>query len=130
MSTAACCKVPFALLLVWAVGCSQPEFLEVSGTVNWQGNPVEVGEIIFHPTDPSVSAAAGRIRGGAFKFLSKCGKMRVDIQAVRKTGKRDPIEGFEITELYIPEKFNARSELEIEVTRDAENHFTFDLTDG
>jgi hypothetical protein len=109
-------------------GCSGSELVEVAGTVTWEGKPVETGEIIFHPVDTSVTPSAGRIRGGAFSFMAKPGKKRVDIQAVRKTGQRDPKEGFEITELYIPERYNSETELEVDVTHDGDNHFEFALT--
>lgn len=115
--------------LALAAGCSRSEFVEVTGTVNWQGEPVELGEIIFAPLNKSVAPAAGRIRGGAYQLLAKPGKARVQIQAVRKTGKRDPNEGFEITELYLPRRFNEDTELEAEVTADGDNRFTFDLTE-
>ena len=36
--------------------------------------------------------------------------------------------GYEITELYIPARYNAESELAVEVTRDGENEFNFNLT--
>ena len=109
------------------VGCSRSELIEVTGKVTWEGQPVETGEIIFHPVDASATPAAGRIRGGDFKFLTKPGKKRVDIQAVRKTGKRDPKEGFEITELFISAQYNAETELEADVSADGENHFEFAL---
>jgi hypothetical protein len=55
--------------------------------------------------------------------------MRVEIEAARYTGERDPVEGFLITELYIPARYNKQSELEVEVTPDGENHFEFKLTE-
>ena len=112
---------------VAGAGCSQREFVDVDGTVSWQGQPVEVGEIIFAPLDKAVAPTAGRIRKGAYKLVCKPGPMRVEIQAVRKTGQRDPKEGFEITELFIPRRFNEESELKADVTADGTNHFTFDL---
>jgi len=117
----------------WAVaaaaGCSPSDMVEVTGSVSWNGQPVEVGEIIFAPLDKTRAPTAGRIRGGAYKLLAKPGKVRVEIQAVRKTGKRDPREGFEITELYIPRRYNEESELLAEVTADGENHFNFKLSE-
>jgi len=116
-------------LVALALGCSRSEFVEVTGSVSWQGKPVEIGEIIFAPLNKSVAPAAGRIRGGKYKLLAKPGKARVEIQAVRKTGQRDPREGFEITELYIPRRYNEESELEAEVTADGDNRFEFALTE-
>lgn len=115
--------------LALAAGCSRSEFVEVTGSVTWQGEPVQIGEIIFSPLNKSVAPAGGRIRDGAYKLVARPGKVRVQIQAVRKTGKRDPREGFEITELYIPRRFNDDSELEAEVTADGDNRFEFELTE-
>ena len=78
-------------------------------------------------TDRAPPPTAGKIVNGEFRFLCKPGAMRVEIDAARKTGKRDPIEGFEITELYIPAKYNRSSELMANVTLDGENHFNFAL---
>jgi hypothetical protein len=123
-------RITHLIVVVAAVaGCSRSDMVEVNGAVAWKGRPVETGEIVFLPTNKSMAPAAGRIRGGQYKLLSKPGKMRVEIQAVRKTGKRDPREGFEITELYIPAKYNASSVLAADVTLDGENKFDFDLTD-
>jgi hypothetical protein len=116
-------------LAAGGLGCSQSEYIEVTGTVSWKGAPVEVGEIIFAPTDKAITPAAGRIRDGDYKVLAKPGKARVEIQAVRKTGRRDPQEGFEITELFIPRRYNEESQLEAEVTEDGENEFNFNLTE-
>jgi hypothetical protein len=118
-----------AVSIVAAFGCSRSEFVEVAGTVAWKGQPVETGEIVFKPENKALAPAAGRIRGGAYKLVCRPGKARVEIQAVRKTGKRDPREGFEITELFIPAKYNSQSTLAAEVTAEGDNHFDFKLTD-
>ncbi len=121
---------PIVLVLAAvAAGCSRSDLVEVSGAVAWKGQPVETGEIVFLPANKSIAPAAGRIRGGRYKLLSKPGKMRVEIQAVRKTGKRDPREGFEITELYIPAKYNSNSELAAEVDAEGKNEINFQLTE-
>ncbi len=88
-----------------------------------------IGEVVFVPTDNRTSPSAGKIEQGAFAFPTKPGTMRVEIQAVRETGEIHPTEGYKITELYVPARYNTESELTAEVTRDGENHFTFDLTE-
>ncbi|HEX2474109.1 MAG TPA: hypothetical protein VHK01_05160 [Lacipirellulaceae bacterium] len=117
------------LLLAAVAGCSQSDLIPVTGTATWKGEPMPSGEAIFFPKDPGVAPSAGRIKDGKFEFLSKAGKMRVEIEAARYTGERDPVEGFLITELYIPARYNKQSELEVEVTPDGENHFEFKLTE-
>ena len=115
------------LMMLLAPGCSQSEFVPVTGTVTWNGAPLTGGEVIFTPDDKHIPPGAGQLKDGAFEFLSKPGKMRVEVQAVRKTGKRHPIHGFELTELYIPARYNTETELTAEVTQDGENRFEFDL---
>jgi hypothetical protein len=116
------------LIAAWA-GCSQPEFIDVTGTVTYKGQPVTNGEVRLMPHDKSIANVAGKLVDGKFQLRSKPGKAKVYIQAVRWTGKRDPVENFEITELYIPARYNDKSELEVEVTRDGDNHFEFALTE-
>jgi hypothetical protein len=111
-----------------AAGCTESEFVTVTGDVTFNGMPVTDGEVIFTPQVDALPPGAGRLMDGKFEFLCRPGTMRVDIQAMRKTGKRHPVHGYEITELYIPPKYNTESELTAEVTRDGENHFTFNLT--
>jgi hypothetical protein len=110
-------------------GCSESELVTVTGKVSWEGAPMPIGEVVFVPTDNRTSPSAGKIEQGAFAFPTKPGTMRVEIQAVRETGEIHPTEGYKITELYVPARYNTESELTAEVTRDGENHFTFDLTE-
>lgn len=118
-----------AWTLLLAAGCSRSEFVTVTGDVTWNGAPLSDGEVIFIAEDKRIQPAAGQLKNGTFEFLSKPGKMRVEVQSVRKTGKRHPIHGFELTEVFIPARYNAESELTAEVTQDGENHFTFKLTE-
>jgi hypothetical protein len=111
------------------VGCAESEFVPVSGAVTWNGAPMPVGEVIFMPADNRTSPAAGKVENGAFEFMSKPGLMRVEIQAARETGEIHPTEGYKLTELYVPARYNKQSGLTAEVTRDSDNHFTFDLTE-
>jgi hypothetical protein len=113
---------------VLLAGCKRSDLVEVTGEVTWEGKPLPTGEIVFFSPEKSIPPHAGRIVNGSFRFMSKPGTARVDIQAARLTGKRDPIEGFEISELYIPAKYNKDSQLKVEVTPDGTNHFKFDLT--
>jgi hypothetical protein len=115
-------------IIALATGCAPSEFVTVTGDVTWNGTAVTDGEVIFTPENVPLPPSAGKLMDGKFEFLCRPGKMRVDIQAMRKTGKRHPVHGYEITELYIPARYNTESELTAEVTRDGENHFTFNLT--
>jgi hypothetical protein len=120
-------RISLLLALLTAAGCSKSDVVEVTGVATWEGQPMPSGEVVFLPADPKARPSAGLIKDGKFKFLSKTGKMRVEIDAARDTGKRDD-RGNMIDELYIPAKYNRTSKLEAEVTQDGENHFEFALT--
>lgn len=126
---ATCALSAYGLALLLAAGCSRSEFVTVAGDVTWNGAPLSGGEVIFIAEDKRIQPAAGQLKDGTFEFLSKPGKMRVEVQAVRKTGKLHPIHGFELTEVFIPARYNAESVLTAEVTHDGDNRFTFDLTE-
>jgi hypothetical protein len=118
-----------AVAAMLCLGCAESEYVPVSGVVTWNGAPMPSGEVIFVPADNRTSPSAGKIQSGAFEFVAKPGPMRVEIQSVRETGEIHPTEGYKLTELYVPPRYNAQSELTAEVTRDGDNHFTFDLTE-
>jgi hypothetical protein len=115
--------------LVMLAGCgpSGPKTFEVSGTVTWEGNPVPEGDIVFLPVDGKVSPDAGKIHDGRFQFRAKAGKKRVEIHASRDNGVVDPVMKTTGREPYIPQEYNAKSILEVEVEDKGLNHFTFHL---
>jgi hypothetical protein len=116
-------------LALLTVGCAEPEYIDVTGLVTYQGKPVPKGEVTFMPHDKSIADAAGMLNDGSFKLRTKPGKMKVSIEAVRPSGKFDAERKFEIDELYLPERYNEQSELEVEVTHDGDHHFEFHLTE-
>lgn len=115
---------------ILAGGCSQPsDFVEVTGTVRWNGTPMPSGMIVLQPINPSQAPAGGKIEAGQFRVRSKPGKMRVQIESVRATTERDPETGSFLGEMYVPARYNRETELEADVTRDGNNRFEFLLTD-
>ena len=119
-------------LTILIVGCDSPPAgkVKVTGTVEWQGEPLPDGAIEFFLVEGDLLGGAAQIEAGRFRFFSKPGKMRVQISASR------PIPGASANELlspdlqYIPERYNANSELTAEVTLDGKNHFVFSLTEN
>ncbi len=103
----------------------------VSGKVTYNGEPIEEGQISFTPTKESGAtshgAAAGEIKAGAYSIPASegpmVGKHSVSITASRKTGEQVPAampapEGtmIEVTEEYIPYKYNFETELAAELS--------------
>jgi hypothetical protein len=111
-----------ALLL----GCSRPETVEVSGNVTWQGAPISNGDIVFVATDPHIAAVAGKISDGAFTLRCKPGDKRVEIQSYRLTGRKT-LQGNPEGEMYIPERYNTKSELAANVILNGTNTLEFAL---
>ncbi len=122
------------LMLSWVVlalaGCSQTGLItyQVSGTVTWKEDPLPDGYIVFEAKDGKAHAAAGKITNGEFSFRSTAGPKIVRIMANReKPGQTNKVMGLREKEQYLPEKYNVNTELQIKVTADGDNRFTFDL---
>src|SRR5688572_1148834 len=98
------------LAIMLLLGCAQRDTVEVSGNVTWNGAPVPHGDILLVADDPHIATAAGQIAEGAYTLRSKPGKKRVEISSYRLSSKKTP-QGRPISERYIPERYNAKSEL-------------------
>ncbi len=124
------CLVVAGIVLA-ASGCGRGDGMRaVTGTVTFDGQPVESGEIMFRSPDGTEGSAAGRITGGRYSLRSTPGVKRVEITARREietapAASGEPAIGFES---YIPEKYNRQSELTVEVAQHGRNSFDFDLT--
>jgi hypothetical protein len=102
----------------------------VSGTVKWNGDALPNGVITFESADGTQSPASAKITGGEFRLRTKAGKKRVVIQATREIpGSYDSVMQSPRREQYIPERYNAQSDLVREVTAGGDNRFSFELTD-
>ncbi|MCG6155475.1 hypothetical protein [Rubinisphaera margarita] len=124
-------KTPMTLLLfavtvvTGLTGCSSatgPEMFETSGSVHWEGAPLKEGRITFRMLDGEGRVYSGPITNGAFNIETLPGEMRVEIIASRPIpGKFDHSNGepAPIGEMYIPAKYNSRSELKYSVGPDA-----------
>jgi len=119
-------------VLMFAFGCGdgRPGMVKVTGTVTFDGRPVENGEIIFISVGKGVAPDAGRIDNGRYDLLVKSGKKRVEIRASRPVvgGKPNPMGP--VYRDYIPEKYNARTTLEADIKLDGANQFDYPLTSG
>jgi hypothetical protein len=99
------------LLIATLSGCGPtgPKKVEVSGTVTFDGEPVKKGDINFVPEDSSQGPEGGTIVDGKYRMQAKTGKNRVEIRAVRDSGKKDPMgTGGNLMEDYIPAKYSGQ----------------------
>jgi hypothetical protein len=122
------------IMSVWAVfvvmclaGCGGGEkTYKVSGTVTFDGKPVESGTISFESAAGGAGVASSGITGGKYELQSKAGKKKVQITASRPLPGKEK-EPTPPMESYIPVKYNTMTELTKEVSASAENRFDFDL---
>jgi hypothetical protein len=119
-----------ALLLAMGCGDNGPAKYWVKGSVRFDGQPVESGEIIFAPVEKGAAPDAGRIDHGTYEVLVTPGRKRVEIRASRPVvgGKPNPMGP--VYHDYIPEKYNARTKLTADVQPNSENRFDYELTSG
>ena len=119
-------------LVAMSAGCggapaSQLDRHVVSGTVTFDGKPLEAGAIQFFPLEsgPKKTVSGGVIQAGSFRLSPEAGlppgKYRVSITSVASTGPVDsaaamkPVQDAKPVSDPIPSKYNATSELTCEV---------------
>jgi hypothetical protein len=112
----------FAVAVGLLIGCSGgSESGEVSGTVTYDGKPVEDGAINFFPSDGKSSTAGDVIKNG--KYSAKkvpVGKMKVTISGSKVVGKKKVYDTKDspempVTQELLPAKYNTASELTLDV---------------
>ena len=107
-------------------GSDEIEKFQVTGTVTYQGKPIEKGSITFDPADNQGISAMGGIENGQYTAEVPPGEKIIRISAVRVTDEKDEY-GEAITETYIPAKWNQDSQLKKTVKPGEENKFDLAL---
>jgi hypothetical protein len=123
--------------LLISLGCSQSTKRQaIEGTVTLDGAPLATGSIVFTPHSGTKGPTAGsKIDQGRFSISQAggtfFGTFRVDITAVRKTGRKvtGHFSGQMIDEIvqFVPARYNRESELTVEVTEKGPSQFEFAL---
>ena len=104
----------FLLALFIGGGCSQePRMYKVTGTVTLDDEPIQVGNIQFVPSDGVHGAEPGEIKNGKYELKAFEGKKRVEISASKiiPGSSTRGAGGEPVPEEYLPEIYNAMSEL-------------------
>jgi predicted small lipoprotein YifL len=119
-----------ALAPLTGCGADGPVTYPVSGKVTLAGEPIAEGEIVFRDAAGAEGSRGAKINAGTYAFESTAGAKRVEITAHRKINvpPSPSGEGGTNYEMYIPEKFNVKTELTAEVTAAGPNTFDFPLT--
>jgi hypothetical protein len=118
-----------AVVFFCSCGPSDAELYKVSGTVSFDGQPVEKGTVVFEPVDSVPgNSAGGEIHNGVFTLQSRQGKKKVSIRATRPIpGKWNAVMKVPAIQQYIPAEYNSKTTLTAEVVPGGENHFEFNL---
>ena len=78
-----------AAVALASAGCgSGPTMAEVSGTISFNGTPVEAGAIAFIPVDGKSPTAGGKITNGEYSVRVPIGETKIVINGIKITGKR------------------------------------------
>jgi hypothetical protein len=110
--------------LLAGCGAKGPQRVAVSGTVTFDGQPVNDGQVVFTPQADGMTAA-GPIVAGRYNIATERGPSpglnNVRITANRPTGRKVQAGGYaasqapqDVMEQYIPAKYNDSSELSVE----------------
>jgi hypothetical protein len=137
-----CARVAYSLLslaLACGIGCSDPSGLQpVSGTVSFQGKPLDQGAIQFLPLDGSHTESGAGIKDGRYSIPAENGlapgKYKVTVFSYDETGAKVPDNttmpgdtvGVQFKER-IPAKYNTDTILKAEVVAGQKNVLDFQL---
>ncbi|MFN3153366.1 hypothetical protein [Bremerella sp.] len=113
------------LISCGSLGCnfdSGPPMVEVSGTVTFDGQPVNDGNIFFRAKDGG-NSYGGKIVQGKYESTVSPGDKTVEIIAMREVPgvfvSHNPGEKSPKMEMFIPPKYNRKTTLEISLPQDA-----------
>jgi hypothetical protein len=101
------------------VGCDNNNSAVVTGTVKFDGKPIEKGSIGFYPVDDKSGTAGGEIKDGQYSVKVPVGLMKVNIGGVPKViGMKEPSpgpggKGGPITVESIPKKYSDQQKTEL-----------------
>jgi hypothetical protein len=108
--------------LPFALGCGPDlKLADVSGTITFEGKPVEKGAITFFPIAGNAPTAGASIVDGEYKAQVPFGEMKVAISSPKIVGKRKLYENnpkspeMDLTAEVLPLRYNEQSELKLEV---------------
>ncbi len=117
------------LAMLSTLGCGGPneDLQSVTGSVTFEGQPLDDGRILFTPEQPSAAPVMAVVDQGQFTLELPPGAYRVEIDASRIAPNQEGLDGLPSYVSYIPARYNQQSELTATVTSGGSNHLTFQL---
>lgn len=120
-------------LALLAMGCGpKTDRLGITGQVNLDGAPLDEGSIRFTSGGDAPMAAGALIREGSYRIPAEKGLLPGEYAVVIRSPDNDApkilYEGFPTAPDRIPSQYNAASTLKVQVARDGENSFKFDIS--
>jgi hypothetical protein len=113
--------VGFATMLSRLAGCGGDGLTAISGTITYDGQPVQRGKILFRASRGDGPTAAAIVEDGKFIVRVAPGAKHVAIEGFRTIGRRhyDPRNPaspmIDVVEQILPARYNAKSELTCEI---------------
>ncbi len=107
--------------LVAGCGSGSDQLGEITGTVTYDGKPVEEGAITFIALDGKSPTAGGVVKDGKYTATKvPVGAAKVSITAVKVVGKKKAYDApgspeVPVTESLLPPKYNHATELKFDV---------------
>jgi len=126
-------------LVMFALGCGESDPLgrkAISGTVSFNGAPIERGNIGFQPVEKSTTSGGASIEAGKYSIPRQkglpAGKYRVTVNAPKGGGAQaskdaPPGDPLPPPQEMIPPEWNEKSDQFIEVTEKGPYVFNFDV---
>jgi hypothetical protein len=111
-------------------GCGDggPRRVTVRGTITFDGQPLPAGDVFFIDDGGGTRTDAGKIAAGNYSVTTTPGPKRVRVQASVQDGPIDPVMKMRTWRDYIPDRYNNKSTLKVDVTPSGPNTFDFTLT--
>ena len=123
-------------MVIFVIGCGGDGRSKVTGSVQYQGQPVKAGVISFIEEGAMAAAGGSAINDGKYEIPGevglKPGKYSVSISAPDNKSKAAAAEAMPgmsgpPPKETLPAKYNAKTELKAEVKAGGKNVFDFDL---
>lgn len=125
--TRTCAVLAVGAVSVALAGCSADPSVTVAGTVRFDGQPLERGEIIFAAPDGSVTPTAAPIENGRYEVRALPGAKKVMINASRRSKTIDPLTKEAEEYSFIPAAYNVQSKLTADLKPGNQNEVNFEL---